>query len=232
MKENVRCIFFDLDHTLWDYDTNARDTLYEMFSAFKLAEMGVPVFEHFFRSFQEVNFELWDLYDRGLIKQEVLRLERFKRVMAKFDVCDDSICAHLNNRFMVECPKKSGLMPGAHDTLLYLSSRYRLTIITNGFEEIQHMKIQSGKLGGYFDHVVTSQKAGCRKPNAAIFEMALTLNGVAPHEAVMIGDNPLTDISGAKNAGLHAVWLDAAKSEAPSTADFRIQALEDLKQIL
>jgi putative hydrolase of the HAD superfamily len=123
-------------------------------------------------------------------------------------------------------------MPGAIETLEYLSSAYNLTIITNGFEEIQHMKLNAGNLSGYFDHVITSQKAGHRKPAREIFDYALKLNDIRRHEAIMIGDNPVTDIGGAKNASIDAVLFNPEKMTYDIEAHYEISNLGQLREFL
>ena len=123
-------------------------------------------------------------------------------------------------------------MPHALDVLNYLTQRYRLAIITNGFEEIQHQKLKSGKLHAYFDHVITSQKAGYKKPSREIFECALQHNGIKKHDALMIGDNLITDIGGAKNASIDAVFFNSEQITHTHSPDFEIKSLLELRTIL
>ena len=123
-------------------------------------------------------------------------------------------------------------MPGAIEVLDYLSPRYRILVITNGFDEIQHLKIAAGNLGGYFDQVVTSQKAGHRKPARGIFEYALQQSNTQCHDAIMIGDNLITDVAGARGASIDAVFFNAERRVHQETLDFEIHSLTELKQFL
>ena len=231
-KEQVTCIFFDLDHTLWDYETNSRDTLHELFVAHSLPEKGVTDFDKFHREFKRVNSVLWELYDTGKIGSEIIREERFKQILNAFEAYDKKLSDDLSVEYLYECPKKGNLMPHAIETLQYLSGRYKLSIITNGFEEIQNTKLTSGNLHQFFDHIVTSQKAGHKKPAREIFDFTLSMNGAAHHEAVMIGDNLLTDIKGARDASIHQVFYNPDKIAHQENVSLEIESLKELYSFL
>lgn len=227
-----KTIFFDLDHTLWDYNTNSKDTLLELFDDYKLEQKGVTSFDQFNKMFNTVNEELWSLYDRELITSDVIRQTRFKRILEHFEIFDLSLTEQISRDYLDSCPQKAALVPGAIEVLDYLSEKYSLSIITNGFEEIQAIKLASGKIMHYFDHVITSQQAGCKKPAKEIFSYALGLNNHNSHEAIMIGDNLLTDIAGAKNADVDAVFYNPDKVSHASTITHEISSLKELLQIL
>lgn len=231
-SEKYKCVFFDLDHTLWDYETNSRETLRELYQGYSLQSKGVHTFEDFHGEFRKVNTDLWYLYDRGMIDSDVIRKERFKRILEPFQAYEEKLSASISGDYLDICPKKGNLMPYALEVLNYLTERYRLTIITNGFEEIQHRKLSSGNLHSYFDHIITSQKAGYKKPSREIFDCALNLNGIKCQEAMMIGDNLITDIGGAKNASIDAVFYNAEEVEHEHTLDFEIRSLLELRGIL
>lgn len=228
---NYKCIFFDLDHTLWDYECNAREMLLELHVAHKLEGRNIA-FDDFERQFSQVNLELWQLYDNGLITNEVIRTHRFKKVLAHFDVEDELLNMALSQEYLYGCPKKRNLMPYAKEVLDYLSAYYALTIVTNGFEEIQSVKLLSGNITHYFDHVVTSQKAGYRKPAREIFEYALSVNKLRSDEVVMIGDNLVTDIGGAANARIDTIFYNPAAIMHSQDVSHEIRCLSELQQIL
>lgn len=230
--KKYKCIFFDLDHTLWDYETNSRETLLELYQGYDLMSRGVPDFRDFLNQFKKINADLWDLYERGLIDSDVIRKERFKRILEPFQAHEEKLSENISHDYLHSWPKKGNLMPHALDVLNYLTKHYRLTVITNGFEEIQHQKLNSAKLHTYFDHVITSQKAGYKKPSREIFECALLYNGIKNHEAVMIGDNLITDIGGARNASIDAVFLNSEEITHTQTLDFEIKSLHELRTIL
>lgn len=230
-NRNYKCIFFDLDHTLWDYEGNAREMLLELHTYHNLQDKGVP-FEGFHQHFKVVNLELWDLYDRGLIDNEVIRTQRFRKVLEKFNLVDDKLNADLSHEYLYGCPKKCNLVPYAKEVLDYLSRSYSLTVVTNGFEEIQHVKLLSGNITQYFKHVITSQKAGYKKPAREIFDFALSANNLACHEVVMIGDNLVTDVGGAKNACIDTIFYNPGAVSHSAEVDHEIRCLSELQRIL
>lgn len=227
-----KCIFFDLDHTLWDYERNSCDTLAELYHAYGLFDRGVHTIPGFQEQFRKVNFALWDLYDRGQINSEMIRRDRFRQVLTHFGVHDDRLCEAISVDYLHACPRKENLVPHALETLDYLSTHYRMTVVTNGFEEIQHMKLQSGNLRRYFDHIVTSEKAGHKKPARGIFEYAMKANQVDAGEVVMIGDNLLTDIAGARNATIAPVFFNPEKIVHNAEVEHEINCLSELRDLL
>ncbi|MBL7857825.1 MAG: YjjG family noncanonical pyrimidine nucleotidase [Cyclobacteriaceae bacterium] len=226
------CLFFDLDHTLWDYETNSLETLRELFVAHDLPGKGVADFTSFHLRFKEVNKQLWELYDHGKITSEIIRKERFKQILKPFYVTDDRLSDVLSYEYLHECPKKSNLIPHAIETLEYLVGKYKMTVITNGFEEIQNTKLSSGNLHHFFDHVITSQKAGCKKPAREIFEFALNANAIQSDQAAMIGDNLITDIGGARNASVDTVFYNPDALEHAEEVTHEINTLQQLREIL
>jgi YjjG family noncanonical pyrimidine nucleotidase len=231
-EKKYKCIFFDLDHTLWDYETNSQVTLFELYHGYDLPSRGVHTFDDFHLQFKKVNADLWHLYDRGLIDSEVIRKERFRKILEPFQAYEEKLSEDISRDYLHICPKKGNLMPHAREVLDYLILHYRLTIITNGFEDIQHQKVSAGKLDTYFDHVITSQKAGHKKPSREIFDCALNLTGVKSHEAIMIGDNLITDIGGARNASIDAVFYNSEKIAHTQQPDHEIHSLHELRTIL
>ena len=232
MTKPYKCIFFDLDHTLWDYETNSCDTLGEIYSNYRLFDLGVDDIQRFQERFRTVNTSLWDLYDRGLINSEVIRKERFKQILAHFSIVDERLCEDISVEYLYSCPKKANLVPRALETLEYLSVHYAMTVVTNGFEEIQNVKLTAGNIHRFFDHVVTSQKAGYKKPSPGIFEYAMQANGVKREEVIMIGDNLLTDIAGALNSSIDAVFYNPAKITHGVEVKHEINCLSELQRIL
>lgn len=226
------CIFFDLDHTLWDYEENSRQTLAELYEQYDLHVKGVDSVAEFAKQFTIVNTKLWDLFDRAIITSEIIRQERFKQILEHFSIRDEKLCADLSYDYLHECPKKGNLIPHAISILDYLAPKYRMSVITNGFEEIQNLKLESSKLLPYFDHIVTSQRAGSRKPSCEIFNFALQCHDIKCHEAVMIGDNLLTDIGGACNAYIDAVFFNRDRIEHDGHSAHEIYCLSELRNIL
>ncbi|MBX2947182.1 MAG: YjjG family noncanonical pyrimidine nucleotidase [Cyclobacteriaceae bacterium] len=232
MTASYTTIFFDLDHTLWDYETNARETLIELYNQHQLHNLGVVTFDEFLKHFKEVNRQLWHLYDHGKITSEVIRSERFKQILEKSGIKNNELSLTLSEQYLNECPRKGHLIPHAQETLDYLSDRYALTVITNGFEDIQRIKILTSKIESYFDHIVTSQKAGFKKPAPEIFQYAMNMNGIDSTACIMIGDNLLTDIAGAKNASIDAVLFNPDGVEHEAEVNHEIRSLKELCTLL
>jgi len=223
-----KCIFFDLDHTLWDYETNSRETLEELFETYALAARGVPDCHTFACRFSEINNALWDQYDRNEITRDVIRNDRFKKILEPFGAHEQKFSDMLSDEYLRLCPQKSHAMPNAVSTLNYLSQRYKLIIITNGFEEIQHIKLASAKLDHFFEHIITSQKAGCKKPSKGIFQYALDTYNIQPHEAIMVGDNLVADMEGARNAAIDNVFFNPLAIAHTSEVTHEINDLKEL----
>jgi putative hydrolase of the HAD superfamily len=230
--KKYKCVFFDLDHTLWDYETNSRETLHELFDSYGLASKGVTDRESFYNQFRKVNYSLWDLYDRELINHDYIRIERFKQILDHFGAYEEKLSTDISVDYLRACPSKGNLMPHAISVLEYLSSQYKLTIVTNGFEEIQNIKLTSGNIARFFDHIVTSQKAGHRKPSQKIFQYALAANSMQCDDVIMIGDNLVTDIGGAKGASIDAVFFNPDKIKHSTQTDHEISCLSELQKIL
>jgi len=232
MGKEYKVVLFDLDHTLWDYELNCREALDELYQHYQLLDRGIPDTLSFYEQFRKVNTELWDLYDRGLITNDVIRARRFSSILGHFGIADDNLCGELSDVYLHHCPRKSNLLPHTHDVLDYLSGKYELSIVTNGFEEIQQVKLSGGNLNKYFAHLVTSQRAGYRKPAAEIFQYALKAHSAEPHEAIMIGDNLVTDIGGATNASIDTIFFNPEKIDHDTDVHHEISCLSELKKIL
>lgn len=222
-------IYFDLDHTLWDYDTNARNTLLEIFTEFEIERFFLSP-DSFISYFYTVNYGLWDLYNKGEIDKEFIRKERFKRVLDGRYEQDQSFFNKISDYFVDNCPRQNNLMPGAKNILESLSTKYRLGIITNGFDETQAIKVNSSGIYEFFETMVTSESSASRKPDRKIFEFALQKSRLKKEEVIMIGDNLKTDIEGAKNFGISSIWYNPDGS--PGSHESSISHLEELLDLL
>jgi putative hydrolase of the HAD superfamily len=224
-------ILFDLDHTLWDYETNAAETLAELYHQHFGSHTAV-VFQDFHRHFVRINTQLWLDYDRGLIPREVIREQRFHRVFLEVGIDDYPLSLMFSDDYVRESPKKSNLLPQAKEVLDYLQARYPMVIVTNGFEEIQTVKVDSAGLRPYFRSVVTSERAQSKKPEPGIFDLALQEIGVDTKDALMVGDNLLTDIAGARQAGIDQVFYNPAGTRHEASTTYEIRHLSELLRFL
>ena len=201
-------IFFDLDDTLWDFHANARNSLHVAFDRLGLGRF-FPGFDDFFRIYMKRNNELWDLYGEGQITKDFLQAERFLHPLRQADVPQANTLANsLQQAYMELLPTRTLLVPHAREVLDYLHGRYTLSIVSNGFVEVQYRKIRNSGIAGYFDHIVLSEEAGALKPDKRIFEHALRLNDARPDEALMVGDLYQADIAGAQNASIDQAYFN------------------------
>lgn len=229
----VKCyrhLFFDLDHTLWDFRTNSRDVLLELHAELKLEKRGIAQ-SAFIEVYEEVNAELWKGYDGGVIPKEVLRALRFRKALEHFGVKDARLAKMLEETYMDRCPSRSALNPGVLALLQELKPHYRMHIITNGFLETQTLKLAASGIRPFFDVVLTSEQAGANKPSPKIFRHALRSAGAKAHESLMIGDNAAADIAGARNAGIDQAHYSPDANGDPQ-ATIRFSHFDELKAIL
>lgn len=201
-RRSYRHLFFDLDRTLWDFEASSRLTFTSMIEQFGLASYGICDIGTFLPVYTEINEHLWDLYKQNRIRKEVLRSERFLRVLHHFGYDDPDLAVKLGDYYVYESPRRAMLFPGVHEVLGALQGPYSLHIITNGFEEVQQVKLDSAGLRKYFTKVITSEAAGVKKPEPGIFRFALEETGARLDESLMIGDDYEVDILGAKGAGM------------------------------
>ncbi|MGZ3837001.1 MAG: YjjG family noncanonical pyrimidine nucleotidase [Flavisolibacter sp.] len=227
-------LFFDLDHTLWDFDANARATLQQLHLDLDLAARGVHDFEQFHRNYLQHNEKLWARYRNGYIRQEELRLKRMWLTLLDFKIADEALAMQLNELFLQLLPARTLLFPDTLEVLQYLEDRgYQMHIITNGFEETQHSKMRYSGLKHFFKEIITSEGSGSLKPQKEIFDFALRKAGALASESIMIGDSLEVDIAGAAKAGLdqvHVHYLDNPP-EGNIAPTYTISALKELEEI-
>jgi len=235
-SKKYRHIFFDLDHTLWDYDANAIETLEDLYERFELSGLGIVSKEKFTSTFLEVNDSLWEQYNVGAIDKFFLRNERFRLVFEAADavmkLVSNELLKSVNEKYLAESPQRKKLIAGAQEILEYLSNSYAMHLITNGFEEIQFIKIEKAGIAGYFDKIITSEKAGFKKPFPGIFTYALKHTGALVSDSIMIGDNLSTDIKGARDFGMDHVFFNPHLQNHQIHATYEINDLRELKNIL
>jgi putative hydrolase of the HAD superfamily len=230
--KTYRHLFFDLDHTLWDFEKNADETLRTLFDQHRLARHGTFTVEAFIERYREVNNALWRLYQSNKISQQQLRSVRFVRTLAKLGVAEEDVPADISAQFTDILPRKSAVFPFTYELLDYLKPKYRLHLITNGFKDIQHIKLASSGLSDYFEEVVTSECSGFLKPDPRMFAHALERSGATAAESLMIGDNLECDVLGAYNAGIDQVYFNPDQRRHFAQVTYEISSLSELKEIL
>lgn len=224
-------LFFDLDHTLWDFDTNAHETLAELYDKYDLGRF-FESFAHFFDLYQPGNLELWEQYRAGKINKTFLNTERFYRPlkMAGFD--DLPVAQLFADDFITQGPLKTNLLPHTIGVLNYLKPHYQMHIITNGFRETQILKLERSGLRPYFKHIFISENIGANKPKKAFFEHAVKSANARKRESLVIGDSWEADIVGARNFGLDQVYFNPSRAPHEGSANYEIVSLDELFGIL
>lgn len=220
-------IFFDLDHTLWDFDKNSEISYGIIFD--KLA-INVDL-NDFLTVYKQINIGLWKLFREDKIDKETLR---YKRLRDTFDAIEtkvtDEIINKIADEYIFYLSKQTHLLEGAEGLLEYLKPKYKLHIITNGFQEVQVGKLNNTDLIRYFDVVVNSEMAGVKKPSPKIFELALELASVEKENAIMIGDSYEADVLGALDIGLDAICYNYHQEELPENIK-QVNHLKELQEI-
>ena len=233
MPYSYKHLFFDLDHTLWDFEKNAHDCLLEIYVHFDLKSLGVEDVTLFCEKFSEANHYYWALLERKEITADELRRRRFKTAFAKLNVhIEEALGLEMNAVFLQNLPSKKALIEGAVDILDYLKPNYQLHILSNGYQGLQIQKMQSSAIHHYFEEIITVDKAKALKPAKAIFEYALKCTNASVSNSLMIGDNYEADIKGAINANFDTVFYNPARQKTVEKPTFDILKLIEIKQFL
>lgn len=230
-------LFFDLDHTLWDFEANSRMTLLELFTDMQLAERGVHDFDLFHKNYLVHNDKLWDRYRNGYIKVDELRWKRMWLTLLDFKIADEPLARQMGVQFLDLLPTRKLLFPYTIEILDYLKARqYQLHMITNGFEKTQYSKLENSGLAPYFAHVITSEGSNSLKPHKEIFDFAFQRTGADPATSIIIGDTLEVDILGGMNAGIDQVHVNhlnknreaVSNQQLPTYTVFSLKELETI----
>jgi putative hydrolase of the HAD superfamily len=228
-----RHLFFDLDHTLWDFDSNAKESLAELYRIFELEARLVSPFELFYTTYLKHNTILWDRYEKGFISSEELKWKRMSRSLLDFKVGDELLAREMSMKFLEILPTKKKVFDYTYEILDYLTRKgYSIHLITNGFEKTQWSKLTNSNLARYFTHVITSEASNSMKPQKEIFEYAVKKTDSRMGECIMIGDNPNADIFGALNAGMDTIFVNHVHGACAIQPTHTIYHLKELEAIL
>lgn len=205
---STKHIFFDLDRTLWDFDRNSEAALRHILESEELIPQ-VQSFERFHKVYIQQNAHLWKLYGKGKIKKDELRYERFRAAFRKFKLHDEALVQRVGDAYVKISPRQTLLFPNAIETLKELKKMgFHLHIITNGFKEVQHIKLENCGMHAFFDVIICSEVIGKNKPDPAIFKYAMKEAGATPENSLMIGDDYHIDVAGALQVGMHAIHFE------------------------
>jgi len=225
---NISHVFFDLDHTLWDFDKNSGLTFQKIF---ELNKIDINLIE-FLEVYEPINFNYWKLYREDKIDKESLR---YNRLSDTFGILNHEIKSRTINKLSVDyidylCTFNH-LFDGTFEILNYLAPKYQMHIITNGFKEVQQGKLNNANIGHYFTSVTNSEIVGVKKPNPKIFNHALSLANASIEQSIMIGDNLEADVMGALDIGLDAICFNYHNEKLNNGIKF-VDNLLELKHYL
>jgi putative hydrolase of the HAD superfamily len=225
---NITDIFFDLDHTLWDFQKNSALTFDFLLKKYKI---NIDL-NKFLNIYIPINFSYWKLYRDEKITKEFLRYNRLKSSLEKLNISlSDDVINKIADDYVISLPVNNFLIKDTILVLDYLRNKYRLHIITNGFTEVQNKKIVNSQIKKYFHSIIDSETVGVKKPNIKIFDYALKISGARSKNSLMIGDNLEADILGALNAGFHAIHFNN-NNEAPHEHCLILNELKSLLECL
>lgn len=217
-------IFFDLDHTLWDFEKNSALTFKKIF---ELNDLDVNL-EKFLNYYQKINLKYWRLFRVDKVTKSELRYGRLKDT---FDILNykatDEIIHRLSEDYITYLSSFNHLFEGTHEILSYLKEKYQLHIITNGFNEVQNEKLKNSGIRKYFNEIITSEEVGVKKPNSKVFKYALKKANASKQNSFMIGDSWEADIMGAKNYGLDVIYCNFENNKV----DESIKSVSDLFEL-
>ena len=223
----VEHIFFDLDHTLWDYDLNSKIALTRLFEVYSLQSLGIYPLEKFISSFHKANLVVWDLFEESSLNRDQLRNKRMELVFEDFDL-DTQVLEGFHEDYYLMCSQSPHLIHGAIELLETLNKNYSLHIITNGFDDAQFNKLKNSGLKPYFKTVTTSEMAKSKKPEKAYFEYALNQANASPENSLVIGDGWRTDVAGAISYGLKVIWFNQHGKPGPDPKILQINHLPEI----
>lgn len=229
-------LFFDLDNTLYDFEANSYMAMKEAFNELELLDK-LPSFDQYFKVYSEINAALWAEYREQRMPKDILRTKRHTDSLAQFDLEPEMGATRLDDLYLEKMTTQTELFPNTIDVLAELQTRgYKIHIITNGFKEVQHQKIENTGLMPFLTNVFISEVIQAPKPAYKIFEYAIKSSNARKSESLMIGDSWESDIEGAKKYGIDQVFfqlnkqvLDYTKLGKPT---FIITELNDLLKIL
>jgi putative hydrolase of the HAD superfamily len=226
-------LFFDLDHTLWDFELNSKETMQELYDTHQLASIGITDFDAFFTIYIAHNHRLWDRYSKGFIKQDELRWKRIYLSLLDFKIGNEKLARDMSVNFLEILPTKKKLFPYTIEILTYLKNKdYKMHLITNGFESVQLKKINNANIAHFFNEVVTSEASNSLKPQKEIFEYALKNANAQLNQSIMIGDNESADIQGGINIGMDTIFVNHLQTTPTVPATYTITHLKELESIL
>lgn len=230
--KSYKTVFFDLDHTLWDFNQNCAETLHELYHIYELEQFGFNILD-FQTTYRLINDSMWAGFHRNEISKEQLRTERFPRTFNVLGIDSEKVPIKLDLHFIELCPTKPHVHVNTFEILEYLKTKgYALHIITNGFSETQYVKMKYSGLESFFETLIHADHTGYKKPEPQIFDYALSTTNSKAESSIMIGDDIFADVLGAKKMGMGNVFYNPDKIPHKEDIQHEITNLIELKEIL
>lgn len=231
--KDITHLFFDIDHTLWDFDKNSAQTLGHLYEYYQLDKVINKDFEDFNIIYHQINDKLWDRFRKGYIDRQTLRWKRMWHTLLHYNVYDITLAKDMSEKYLEILPTQTALFSHAKEVLHYCKNKnYQLHIITNGFETTQKQKLHNAGIDIYFEKMISSEQAMSMKPKKEIFQYALNSTQGQAQNSVMIGDALDVDILGAQNVGMYQIYFNPNKKKENHTATYEIHCLSEIKNIL
>lgn len=224
-------LFFDLDRTLWDFDRNSRESLKDIIDHFSLQTV-VPDVEGFVDKYHKYNDRVWNYFKNRTITKSKLRQERFRLLMLDYGVSNPQLIEGISDYYIDTTPDRPHLIEGAMELLEYLKPNYQMSIISNGFYEVQERKLKGAKIDSFFSRIITSDRVKTAKPDMKIFQVALSSCNAKKKESLMIGDDAVNDVFGAKMFGMDQAYFNKEEHRLKFEPSYWVSHLLELKEIL
>ncbi|RFC53734.1 YjjG family noncanonical pyrimidine nucleotidase [Brumimicrobium aurantiacum] len=228
----IKDVFFDLDRTLWDFERNSENALRVIYDEAKIGNHAAS-FEHFLETYKVINARYWKNYSEGKIDKLSLRNGRFTDTLKEFKIVNEKLGGQLNNRYLEISPFQTQLFPSTKEVLTELkNNNYRLHIITNGFKEVQFIKLKNSGIIEFFEDILCSEEVGKSKPHPLVFECALKRTKAKAKHSIMIGDDFTADVIGAENVGIRGVLFDPERKHKSKMNVDRVEHLEEIPPLI
>ncbi|MBS2097987.1 YjjG family noncanonical pyrimidine nucleotidase [Carboxylicivirga linearis] len=231
MERKYKHLFFDLDHTLWDFEANSEETLIELFDSFHLNKY-FDDFNDFHARYETHNLYLWSQYRKGNVDKKTLNTQRFYLPFSEVGFDDIAIAQEFAKQYLAVSPTKTRLFPNTIEVLKKLQPHYQMHIITNGFREVQSKKLKNSGLAPFFKNIYISELIGVQKPHPYFFDYFIRSCNTSKKEALVIGDSLEADIEGAIKAGIDQVFFNSKQLQHEKNITHEISALDQLLPLL
>jgi len=225
-------LFFDWDHTLWDFETNSKQALEKIFYEYDLRKFGVLSPQHFIDTYMPINYTMWKEFREGKMDAATVKIKRFQDTFQKFGVVDMVLVNDVKSFYLDKLPLGGALMPNVLKTIKILNENFELHVVTNGFLEVTQHKLAHSNLASFFRTVLSAEEVGVLKPNTKVFQEALKRSGASAERSLFIGDNLIADVQGARNAGMHQVFFNPLGHAHEESPTYEINDFQELLDIL